>query len=126
MAPEGSKIKVLLTDDSSSFLHFEKVLLSSTGYIFLTATTGLEALKIAKTDMPDIILLDINMPELNGIECCRMLKSDAALKDIPVVMVTTRGSQSDIDSAFEAGCDDYLFKPVKKNVLVEMIEKHVK
>lgn len=118
-------IKVLLTDDSASFLHFEKVLLSSTGYEFITATTGAEAFKQAKKEKPDIILLDVNMPQMNGIEACRLIKSDAEVKDIPVIMVTTKGSQSDIDVAFEAGCDDYLFKPVKKNVLVEMIEKHL-
>jgi len=117
--------KVLLTDDSASFLHFEKVLLSSTGYEFITATTGAEAVKQAKKEKPDIILLDVNMPQMNGIEACRLIKSDAEIKEIPVIMVTTKGSQSDIDVAFEAGCDDYLFKPVKKNVLVEMIEKHL-
>jgi DNA-binding response OmpR family regulator len=126
MGDEQKSIKVLLTDDSASFLHFEKVLLSGTGYRFITATTGTEAYKLTKQEKPDIILLDINMPELTGFECCRLIKNDAEVSDIPVIMVTTRGAQNDIDAAFEAGCDDYLFKPVKKNVLVEMIEKHLK
>ncbi len=117
------KIKVLLADDSSSFLHFEKVLLTSTDYDIITAGNGLEALKLAKEEMPDVMFLDVNMPEMTGLELCRMVKSDPSLRHIAVIMVTTMGKDEDIEAGYQVGCNDYLFKPVKKSVLIEKIQK---
>ncbi len=118
------RIKVLLADDSSSFLHFEKVLLTSTDYDIITAGDGLEALKLAKEEKPDIMFLDVNMPEMTGLELCRMVKNDSDLQHIAIIMVTTMGRDEDVEAGYQVGCDDYLFKPVKKSVLLEKIKKY--
>lgn len=120
---EAKTKKILLADDSSSFLHFEKVLLTSTGHEILTAVNGLEALKICREERPDIVFLDVNMPEMNGYEVCRMIKNDPELKEIAVIMVTTLGKEENVDQGYQMGCDDYLFKPVRKNILLEKIDK---
>ncbi len=120
---EKSTLKVLLADDSSSFLHFEKVILSSQNFELRTASDGMEALRKAKEHKPDIALLDINMPEMNGYEVCRMIKNNPDLEDIKIIMVTTKGEDEDVEEGYSVGCDAYLFKPVRKKELLEKIEE---
>jgi uncharacterized protein (TIGR02266 family) len=88
----------------------------------LTAEDGIEALKLAKTVHPDIILLDVEMPRMTGIECCRHIKSDPNLKGIPVVMVTATNRRVECE---KAGCDDYWRKPIREEDFLRGIKKLV-
>ena len=82
------------------------------GYEILTAADGEEALEVARAQLPDLILLDIMMPKMDGLEVCRLLKGDAALPFMPIIMVTAKADTKDIVAGLEAGADEYLTKPV--------------
>lgn len=118
-------VKVLLVDDAQTVLLFEKMLLKQLGFDFETACNGQEALEKARVYNPDLVLLDLMMPVMNGVDCCRAIKEDEDLKDIPIIMVTTISEQERIDECFAAGCSDYIFKPFRKPELLEKIKKHL-
>src|SRR5687768_4632335 len=88
---EMPRKKILLVDDSSTILMMEKFILRNDPYILITASNGEEAVRKAAEELPDLILLDVIMPRMSGFEACRLIRDNAALKDIPVIMVTTRG-----------------------------------
>ena len=113
--------KVLLVDDTETVLLFEKTMLRGVGYQLETARNGRLALEAVAKNPPDLILLDIMMPELDGVSTCRELKNDPATKHIPVVMVTTKGEPEMVERAFEAGCDDYITKPLDKLELLSKV-----
>lgn len=115
-------IRILLVDDVRLFREIEKTFLQRSGYEILTATTGVEALEKAREYQPRLILLDCRMPVMDGIACCRRIKSDPELRGIKVIMVTTRGAEEDRKECIEAGCDGYLTKPVKRQEFLSCIE----
>ena len=117
--------KILLVDDTKTVIMFEKILLKGTGYHLLTAGTGEEALARVSGERPDLILLDIMMPGMDGIETCRRLKTDPDTRGIPVVMVTTKGDNSMIERAQAAGCDAYLTKPLERAALMEKVRAYL-
>jgi two-component system, OmpR family, alkaline phosphatase synthesis response regulator PhoP len=117
--------RILLVDDTETVLMFEKMMLKSTGHNIETAVNGQKAIEAVAKSRPDLILLDIMMPELNGIEACRHLKSDRATKDIPIVMVTTKGEPEMVEQAFEAGCNDFITKPVDKMELLGKVKTYL-
>jgi CheY-like chemotaxis protein len=112
--------RILLVDDTDTVLLFEKMILRGSGIELRTAKNGLIALEEVAKEHPDLILLDIMMPELNGIEVCQKLKADPDTKEIPIIMVTTKGEPKMVEQAFRAGCDDYITKPLDK---VELLSK---
>jgi len=103
-------------------VHILKVRLAAHGYEILTATDGEEALAVVREKQPDLMLLDIMMPKMDGIEVCRRLKADAALPFMPVVMVSARADSPDIVAGLEAGGDEYLTKPVDQAALVARVK----
>ncbi len=115
--------KILLVDDMKNFLDLEKSFLKRAECKIYTATTGLEAIKVAKTEIPDIILLDVEMPEMNGIEATRILKSDQQTKNIPIVIITS------LDNVEEkckiAGCDSFYRKPIDEETFLNIIQSHI-
>ncbi|UCH77695.1 MAG: response regulator [Candidatus Coatesbacteria bacterium] len=115
--------KLLLVDDTDTILLFLKTLLAGQGFDFLTAKNGEEAVAKARQERPDLILLDVFMPVMDGIEACRVIKGDPTLKDIPVVVVTARSEAENVEQCFEAGCDDYVFKPIRKLELLDKINR---
>lgn len=115
-------IKILLVDDMRNFLDLEVSFLRRAESKIITAKDGAEALKLAKIEKPDVILLDLEMPKMNGIECCRILKSDSSLKKIPVIMVTSTEKRGE---AMKAGCDDFVRKPINESAFLEEIKKFV-
>jgi len=117
--------KVLLVDDTETVLLFEKTLLRATGHALATAKNGRLALEAVEDSRPDLILMDIVMPELDGIETCRVLKSNPKTREIPVVMVTTKGEPVMVERAFEAGCDDYVTKPLDKMELLSKVNTYL-
>ena len=121
-AENQKKIKILLVDDMSNFLDLEVSFLRRKDCQIVTANDGVDALKKTKIDKPDIVLLDIEMPRMTGIECCRLIKADPTTRHIPVVMVT---STSKRDEAFAAGADDFWQKPINEGQFLEGIKKFV-
>jgi DNA-binding response OmpR family regulator len=87
------------------------------GYECVTAINGREALQKARETLPDLIMLDIMMPFMDGFEVCRELKADAATRDIPVIMLTAKSQQVDIQKGKDAGADDYITKPFRPSTL---------
>lgn len=116
---------VLLVDDTQTVRMFEKFILGALGYSLLEAENGQKAFDLAKEKKPDLVLLDVNMPVMDGLTCCRKLKEDPATQSIPVIMVTTKGEQSQIDEGFSAGCDDYVTKPIRKIELLAKIKQQL-
>lgn len=114
--------KILLADDMAHFLDLEISFLRRADCHIITAENGAQALKLAKTEKPDIILLDVEMPVMTGIECCRHIKNDPNIKHIPVVMVT---STTRSDEAKKAGANDFWRKPIKENDFLKGIKKFV-
>jgi CheY-like chemotaxis protein len=116
---------ILLVDDSKTLLMIEGMMLSKAPYRVVTAVDGMEAIEKAHAERPDLILLDVAMPKLDGLEVCRRLKADPATRHVPVIMVTTRGEAGNRDRAFECGCDDYLTKPIDAATLMEAVKTHL-
>ncbi len=113
--------RILLVDDTQTVVMAEKMMLAGQGFEIATARNGVEALARVAEQTPDLILLDIMMPGLDGIETCRRLKADQATRHIPIVMVTTKGERQKVEESFLAGCDDYLTKPLQKSELLAKV-----
>jgi DNA-binding response OmpR family regulator len=108
--PEGARRKVLLVDDSSTVLLMERALLSRT-YEVVSARDGREGVEKALAEKPDLILMDVMMPRMNGLDAVRYLRSEPETRNIPVIMVSTRGELRSVESGYESGCNDYVTKP---------------
>ncbi len=115
-------MKLLIVDDMKSFLDLERAFLRRADCRLLTASTGLEALKVAQTEKPDLIVLDIEMPELDGIQATRILKANPGLSSIPVVIFS---STSRKDEALAAGAQEFISKPVDEDRFLEIILRYV-
>jgi len=116
-----AKGKVLVVDDEIYIVHILDFSLGMEGYEVLTALDGEQALEKAKTEQPDLIVLDIMMPKLDGYETCKMLKADDTTKNIPVILLSAKGRNVDQKVGFEVGADDYITKPFSPRKLVERI-----
>lgn len=114
--------RILIVDDQPMNVDILKTRLAVHGYDLLTATDGAEALALASTHHPDLILLDIMMPRIDGIEVCRRLKADASLPFMPIIMVTAKADSKDIVAGLDAGADEYLTKPVDQAALVARVK----
>lgn len=116
--------KVLLVDDTKTVLMFEMMMLRGTGVVVETAQSGIEALEKMDVQKPDVILLDIMMPEMNGIEFCRRVRSSDRFSDIPIIIVTTKSDADLREMAFKAGCNDYVTKPLTKTELLSKLNAY--
>ena len=117
---------ILLVDDMETVLLFEKTMLKGSGVTLRTAKNGALALKEIEQSPPDLVLLDVMMPELDGIETCRRIKQDEKTRHIPVVMVTTKGEPEMVQKAIDAGCNDFITKPLDKTELLSKVRAHLK
>ena len=114
--------RILIVDDTPANVHVLQLRLKALGYDVLTATDGEEALAVAKDTQPDLILLDIMMPKMDGIEVCRRLRQDPSFPFVPIIMVTAKSDSKDIVAGLEAGGDEYLPKPVDHNALAARVK----
>jgi adenylate cyclase len=114
--------RILIADDQPMNVDILQMRLAVHGYELLTAADGEEALAVARAQLPDLILLDIMMPKMDGLEVCRLLKGDAALPFMPIIMVTAKADTKDIVAGLEAGADEYLTKPVDQAALVARVK----
>ena len=114
--------RILIADDNAMNLDILQTRLAVHGYDILTATDGEAALALARESQPDLILLDIMMPKLDGFEVCRHLRGDPALPFMPIILVTARTDSKDVVAGLEAGGDEYLTKPVDQAALVARVK----
>jgi adenylate cyclase len=114
--------RILIADDNPDNLDIFRTRLAVHGYDILTATDGEEALAISREKQPDLILLDVMMPKMDGIDVCRHLKSDRSLPFMPIIMVTAKSGSQDVVTALDAGADEYLTKPVDHAALVARVK----
>ena len=113
--------KVLLVDDVKLFLEMEKGLLAPSNLEIHTAQNGLEALEIARRELPDLIIMDMYMPKMDGVTCCTTIKQDKLLSRIPVIMVTNASLKEDMEACRKAGCDAFLAKPVEGKSFLDAV-----
>jgi CheY-like chemotaxis protein len=116
--------KILIVDDSPTNIRFLGEMLKGS-YDLIVATAGKEALSLAETDRPDLILLDVEMPEMDKFETCRSLKGNPATANIPVIFITAHEGEAKIKAARSAGCYDYITKPFDADRLRRTIERCV-
>ncbi|MFY0603963.1 MAG: response regulator transcription factor [Flavobacteriaceae bacterium] len=118
----NNDIKILLVDDEPDILEIVGYNLKNEGYQISTAKNGLEAVKMAKKLTPHLILLDIMMPEMDGIEACEKIRNTKSLEDVIIAFLTARGEDYSQVAGFDAGADDYITKPVKPKVLISKVK----
>ncbi|HNU58329.1 MAG TPA: response regulator transcription factor [Aquaticitalea sp.] len=116
------EIKILLVDDEPDILEIVSYNLSLEGYRVITAENGIEAIKKAKKEHPQLIILDVMMPEMDGIETCEQIRRLPDLSDTIIMFLTARGEDYSQVAGFEAGADDYVTKPIKPKVLVSKVK----
>lgn len=113
--------KILLVDDSNTVLLMERMILSHGRYELCTARNGREGVERAREERPDLILMDVVMPEMNGLDALAEIRKDAITCDIPVIMVTTRSEASCMETGYARGCNDYVTKPVHSTELLTKV-----
>ncbi|MEM1337721.1 MAG: response regulator transcription factor [Bacteroidota bacterium] len=115
-------IRILLVDDEPDILEIVSYNLSSEGYDVFTAKNGLEGVAKAKKKQPHLIILDVMMPEMDGIEACEVMRSTPGLENTIITFLTARGEDYSQVAGFDAGADDYITKPIKPKVLVSKVK----
>lgn len=118
--------KVLIADDERDIVETIQFMLECEGIECFTAHDGEEALNLIRTNPPDLVILDVMMPKINGYKVCRLLKFDAKYKNIPVLMVTARSQEEDKIIGEETGADEYITKPFDIMEVVEKVKKYLK
>ena len=114
--------KVLVVDDELGIRELLHDALTEAGYEVITARSGKEAIEVFRTKKPDLVLLDIMMPELDGFQTCEILRKDSNNASLPIIMLTAKDRESDIVQALELGADDYIIKPVDAKELLNKID----
>ncbi|HEY5908141.1 MAG TPA: response regulator [Vicinamibacteria bacterium] len=117
--------KILVVDDSKTALFMVTTILKKGPYELVTAHDGQQAVEVAAAERPDLILMDVIMPHKTGFEACRELKQREDTKAIPIILVTTRGEGENRQAGIEAGCNDYVTKPVNAVELLAKVRGHI-
>ena len=115
--------RVLIVDDSPTEIHVLKTMLEKNGYETLTAASGEEGVETAKAEKPDVILMDVVMPGMNGFQATRQLTRDAQTSDIPIIIVTTKDQETDRVWGLRQGAKDYVTKPAEEKELLGKIKQ---
>ena len=116
--------KILIVDDSKVAAMTQQLILRSLKQcVVITAEDGIKGVEKAVAEQPDLILMDVVMPRMNGFEAVRLIRGHEATENIPIIMVTTRSESAHVDEAFASGCDDYVYKPIDAAQLLEKIAK---
>lgn len=123
MSHRSSKKKILLVDDSNTVLLTAKMLLR--GYDVVTAGNGEDGVRKATSERPDLILLDVVMPKLDGFQACRLLREHDHTRDVPILMMTTRGEPHNIQAGYESGCTEYITKPFDAAELLARVRNFI-
>jgi two-component system, OmpR family, alkaline phosphatase synthesis response regulator PhoP len=113
--------QILVVDDEEDILDLVQYNLNKNGYQVTCVTTGEDALKVARKENPDLVILDLMLPGVDGLEVCKILKNDANTKSIPIIMLTAKGEETDVVAGLELGADDYIPKPFSPRILLARI-----
>jgi len=115
--------KVLLVDDSTTSLLMEQMIFKNrTNFDLITARDGQEAVELALTERPDLIVMDVVMPRMSGIEALERIRLQEVTRHIPVILVTTRGEPENVEMGYASGCSDYVTKPINGAELISKID----
>lgn len=120
------KKKILIVDDSFTSLEMQHLTLSTGAYEIISARDGREAIKKAVAERPDLILMDVNMPNMDGFQALKVLRKVAPTKDVPIIMMTTRNDETSMTIGRRMGCTDYLIKPLDSQKLLDTVKTHLK
>jgi len=112
---------ILIVEDEPRNLTLLRDLLQVSGYKTIEATDGEQGVELAKSNKPDLILMDVQMPKMDGLEATRILKADANTKNIPIICITSSAMKGDREKIIQAGCDDYMSKPVDINEVLNKV-----
>lgn len=118
--------RILLVEDNPMNRRVVQFILKRQGYIVHEAKNGLEALELVKVHLPDLILMDLQLPGMDGFTTTRIIKEDATTKDIPVVALTAYAMRGDAERAVEAGCDGYITKPIDADEFPKLVASYLK
>ncbi len=117
--------KILVVDDSPTALLWQQMLLRNEPFDIITATDGDEGVRVAHAEHPDLVLLDVVMPRMNGFDACRAMRTDPDLRDIPIFLVTTRSEMNSVTAGYESGCTEFVTKPIDKVELLAKIHSYL-
>lgn len=117
--------KVMIVEDNELNMKLFRDLIETSGYISIQTRSGLEALEIARQHKPDIIIMDIQLPEISGLEITKQIKEDNELQDIPVIAVTAFAMKGDEERIRKGGCEAYISKPISLSIFMETIKKYI-
>lgn len=123
-APAAQK-KILLVDDSATTHMWVRMILNKTPYALLSARDGEEGVQAALAERPDLILMDVIMPRMNGFEACRTLRASDSARGVPIIMVTTRSEAKSVETGYESGCSDYITKPIDGLELLSKVRSYL-
>lgn len=117
--------KILLVDDAGTILMMEKMILAKGGYDLVTAKDGQEAVEKAEKERPDLILMDVMMPRMTGFEACVQLRQSETTRLTPIILVTTRGEEGNVEKGYQSGCTDYVTKPINGVELMSKVKTYL-
>lgn len=125
MNVHGDRKRVLIADDQNTVLMLEKMMLEGAGYEVVMARNGAEAVDKAASERPDLILLDVTMPQMDGYDACRAIRARPETRVTPILMVTTRSEFVNMQAGFAAGCTEYVTKPFNAVELVDTVRRYL-
>jgi len=114
--------KILIAEDERDIRELVSLSLQFSGYTVVQAANGAEAVEQAQKELPDLILMDVRMPKMTGYDACRRIKAMPELRDIPVVFVSAKGQESEIQTGLEAGAEEYILKPFAPDELIKQVQ----
>jgi len=117
--------RILVVDDSKTAAMMTSMILGKGAYEVMVAADGEEGVRMALAEHPDLIVMDVMMPRMDGFEACRRLRSTAATSTIPIIMVTTRGEPVNVEAGYDSGCSDYVTKPINSVELLAKVRHHM-
>jgi two-component system phosphate regulon response regulator PhoB len=117
-----AKAKILIVDDEEDILELVRYNLTREGFATISAASGEAALKLVRNEPPDLIILDLMLPGVDGLEVARRIKGDSDLRNIPIVMLTAKGEEADVVTGLELGADDYIIKPFSPKIMIARIK----
>ena len=117
--------KVLVVDDSPTAIMWQKMILRQGQYEVVTAVDGQAGVEAAIAERPDLILMDVMMPRMNGFEACREIRKTPATQHVPIIMVTTRSEMESVEEGFQSGCSEYITKPIDRLELLSKVNSYL-
>jgi DNA-binding response OmpR family regulator len=122
MGEDGVMTKILIAEDERDIRELVSFSLQFGGFSVVQATNGAEAVEQAQKELPDLILMDVRMPKMTGYEACRQMKTIDTIRDIPVVFLSAKGQESEIQTGLEVGAEEYILKPFAPDELVKQVQ----